>query len=179
MNATNPYAPPQAEVADISPVQFAFQPVRLWSPSGRIGRLRLLAYSTTIMAATQVASKILVAILKAMGAANPLLSILVLIVWIPTLVVLFLLYIQRAHDMDWGGWASLLWLIPLVNLIFVFKAGTLGVNRFGAAPPPNGIWVKIGAFVMFGIFFLGGILAAIAIPAYQQYVQRTHAATHR
>jgi hypothetical protein len=127
------------------------------------------------MATTQVAAMIL----KAMGTANPLLAILGLIIWIPTLVVLFLLYIQRAHDMDWGGWASLLCLIPLVNLIFVFKAGTLGVNRFGAPPPPNGIGVKIGAFVMFGIFFLGGILAAIAIPAYQQYVQRTHAATHR
>jgi hypothetical protein len=131
------------------------------------------------MVAVQVAATILAAILKEMGAANPLLSILSLIVWIPTLAVLFLLYIQRAHDMDWSGWASLLFLIPLVNLIFVFKAGTQGVNRFGAPPPPNGIWVKIGAFVIFGIFFLGGILAAIAIPAYLQYVQRTHAATHR
>src|SRR2546422_407905 len=40
-----PYAPPRSEVADVTDVPTSFQPVRIWSARGRIGRLRLLAYS--------------------------------------------------------------------------------------------------------------------------------------
>ena len=164
-------------VADSVPAALAFQPVRLWPPKGRIGRLRLLVYATSMILAIQIAAVIAVAMGRSMGAANTNPTIVGFLTWIAFLAGIFPLYIQRAHDMDWSGWASLVCMIPLVNLVFVFKAGTPGANRYGAPPPPNGVWVKIGAFVMFGIFFLGGILAAIAIPQYQQYVQRARAAS--
>jgi flagellar basal body-associated protein FliL len=66
-------------------------------------------------------------------------------------------------------------LIPFVNLIFLFIPGTDGENRFGKQPPPNrgvGIWIAI---LLVGIFLIG-VLAAIAIPAYQSYVKKAQAA---
>lgn len=47
--------------------------------------------------------------------------------------------IKRLHDIDMSGWYWLLFLIPLVNLIFGFyvfiiKDGTVGPNRFGEDP---------------------------------------------
>ena len=43
MSSPNPYAPPRASVADV-PAEEAFQPVKVWSARGRIGRLRYLSY---------------------------------------------------------------------------------------------------------------------------------------
>src|SRR5688572_28761825 len=42
--SNNPYAAPTADVRDIAGAQ-EYQEIRLWSASGRIGRLRYLAYS--------------------------------------------------------------------------------------------------------------------------------------
>ena len=40
--ASNPYAAPQADVRDLA---VEYQPINMWSPRGRIGRLRYLAYT--------------------------------------------------------------------------------------------------------------------------------------
>ena len=80
--------------------------------------------------------------------------------------------------MNLSGWFSLLALIPLVGLVWVFKGGTPGANRFGAPPPPNTLGVKIIACV-FPLIFVIGILAAIALPAYQQYTVKARAAQAR
>ena len=45
MESTNRFAPPGARVDDVAFASSGVQPVRLWPPSGRIGRLRFLAYS--------------------------------------------------------------------------------------------------------------------------------------
>ena len=82
-----------------------------------------------------------------------------------------MLTIQRAHDFDTTGWLSILMLIPLVNLLFWFIPGTDGENRWGAKTPPNTVLVLIGAWIVPVIFFIG-ILAAIALPAYQDYTKR-------
>ena len=87
----------------------------------------------------------------------------------------YTLSIRRAHDFHKSGWWALLSLIPLVNLIFVFIPGTDGENRYGNKTPPN----KGGAAILIvTVLFVAimGILAAIAIPAYQQYVNRAKAA---
>jgi len=45
---TNRYSPPAAAVADVALASDGYQAVRLWPPSGRIGRLRFLAYSLAL-----------------------------------------------------------------------------------------------------------------------------------
>ena len=90
--------------------------------------------------------------------------------WPPQIVL-----IQRSHDMNMSGWWSLAALIPIVGLVWVFKGGTAGTNRWGAPPPPNGPMVKIFGLLM-PVLFVVGILAAIALPAYQGYVTRAKAA---
>ena len=70
-----------------------------------------------------------------------------------------------------SGWFALLWLVPLANLAFWFIPGTDGANRYGAKTPPNGLGVVIGVWIV-PLLFVGGIIAAVSIPAYQDYVTR-------
>ena len=65
--------------------------------------------------------------------------------------------------------------IPIANLVIVvmmlFVSGTKGVNRFGPPPPPNKTWHWFAARGLPLIATIG-VLAAIALPAYQDYVER-------
>lgn len=174
METANPYAPPQASVRDIGATPAQFQTVNVWSFKGRIGRLRFLAYSMVAYLVLMLVS----AILAGLGAVMKMpgfVAFLPLLFIVPYVAVFALLTIQRSHDMDWSGWASLLAFIPIVGLIWIFRGGTAGENRFGAPPPPNTIWVKIGASIL-PLTVVVGILAAVTLPAYQQYVMRAKAA---
>jgi hypothetical protein len=91
--------------------------------------------------------------------------------WVAMVVISIMLTIQRSHDFNMSGWFALLWLVPLANFAFWFVPGTDGENRYGAKTPPNGIAVLIGAWLL-PILFVGGIVAAISLPAYQDYVKR-------
>ena len=162
--AANPYTPPRAEVADVGSDEF--QEVRIFSISGRIGRLRYLAYTTGISFAIMFVAGMLGALL-----GPSLLPVITAIAYIPVIILSIMFMIQRSHDMDWSGWMCFLGIIPLVGLIWIFKSGTQGENRYGPRPPPNTTGVKIVA-VVFPLIVIVGILAAIAIPAYQQYQQR-------
>jgi uncharacterized membrane protein YhaH (DUF805 family) len=172
MDTTNRFAPPGAQVDDIAIAADGVQPVRLWPPKGRIGRLRLLAYGVGLYVFF-----IVVTFVAALGAGfmhkSPTTATVVgLLVYF---VGAALLLIQRSHDMDLSGWWSIAAFIPLIGLFWLFKSGTAGANRWGAPPPPNGIGVKIiGLF--FPVLALIGILAAVALPAYQQYNLRAKAA---
>lgn len=44
MSAVNPYTPPRAQVDDVHAAVTEFSKPKVWSASGRIGRLRYLAY---------------------------------------------------------------------------------------------------------------------------------------
>ncbi|EJL72022.1 DUF805 domain-containing protein [Variovorax sp. 2RAF20] len=170
----NPYAAPRAEVADVYDGEARVQPVKLLSSKGRIGRLRYLSYSLVGYLLFAIVVGVIVAIF-ASSLSSTLASLLPLLIVIPYFVFFTLLSIQRSHDMGWTGWTVLLCLIPLVSLVWVFNPGTKGVNRFGAPPPPNGVGVIIGALLLPVIAAIG-ILAAIALPAYQQYTVKAKAA---
>ncbi|MBC5763701.1 DUF805 domain-containing protein [Ramlibacter albus] len=177
METLNPYAPPGAKVEDVAAVQHEVQPVRVFSSKGRIGRVRYLAYLTAAYFLVTIGAFVLafVATTARLQTAAGLAPVVVLLVYG---VFTVLKTIQRSHDMDWSGWSALLALIPFVGLIWLVKAGTEGSNRFGAPPPPNTLGVKILAWC-FPAIFLIGMLAAIAIPAYQHYTVRAKAAAQR
>lgn len=165
--AANPYTPPRAQVADVGNDEV--QEIKMWSASGRIGRLRYLAYTFGASFLVGLVGGVLGAAMGTAGAA------VMMLLYVPLLVFSVLAGIQRSHDMDWSGWMLLLAFIPFVGLIWIFKSGTKGPNRFGAPPPPNTTGVKILAFVM-PVIAIVGILAAIALPAYQNYVKRAQEA---
>ena len=93
---------------------------------------------------------------------------------LPPPTISIFLTIQRSHDFNTTGWMSLVLLIPIVSLIFYFIPGTKGANKYGLQPPPNGKAMTIAAILLATIFVLG-ILAAIALPAYQDYMVRAAA----
>lgn len=174
---TNPYAAPRAAVADVYNDDGAgVQPVKLWSAKGRIGRVRLLAYLFYSYILCTVVAGILGGIVGFAGLGSPTgIAVVTILTLIPYFVFYALAAIQRSHDMDWSGWMTFLALIPFVGLIWIFKRGTDGRNRFGAPPPPNGLGVVIGAWLL-PLIAVIGIAAAVALPAYQQYVQKAKAA---
>lgn len=163
MANVNPYQAPAATVADPGAET---QPVKLLSVAGRIGRARYIAYGFGLYFIVGVAAFIAGAALGEAGVVVLALGWLALVV-----LGLMLLTIRRCHDFNMSGWLSLLMLVPLVNLIFLFIPGTDGPNRFGPPTPPNGGGVLILAWLIPGLFVLW-IIAAIALPAYQDYAKR-------
>lgn len=174
METANPYAPPQASVRDIGATPAHFQTVDVWSFRGRIGRLRFLAYSMVAYLGMMLVS-VLISVVGVAMKTPTLISTVSLLPLIPYFIFVALLTIRRSHDMGWSGWMSLLAIIPIVGLIWIFKGGDAGQNRFGAPPVPNTRWVKIGASIL-PLTVVVGILAAVTLPAYQQYVMRAKAA---
>ena len=158
----NPYGAPHAAVGDAGE---QFQPVRIFAVSGRIGRARYILYTVVV--------SLLIMFLAGLAAAflGPLGIAVLAVGYLATFVISVMLTIQRSHDFNMSGWFSLLMFVPLAGLIFWFLPGTDGPNRFGARTPPNSTGVLIGAWLM-PVLFVGGIMAAVALPAYQQYVQR-------
>jgi uncharacterized membrane protein YhaH (DUF805 family) len=167
----NPYTTPTAKVTDPDE---EYGKIKVFSASGRLGRVRYIGYSFGL---TMLISILVAFLAAATGAsAGKGVAALVMVVGYGAIIVLSaLLTIQRAHDFNSSGWLALLVLIPLVNLIFWFIPGTDGENRFGRKTPPNGIGVILLACIV-PLIFIIGILAAIAIPAYSGYVQRAKAA---
>ena len=168
----NPYLAPGARLTEQTEVE-EFGEVGLFRNT-RIGRIRYMAYG---MAATMLfgfAGVLLGALLgafKASGAA----VVVFIAVYAGMAIFHAWLAVRRSRDFNVTGWLALLIFVPLANLVFLFVPGTDGSNRFGPKPPPNkgaGIFVVL-AFLVIAVI---GILAAIAIPAYQDYVKRAHAA---
>lgn len=154
----NPYAAPKAAVGDAADET---QPVNIFSVSGRIGRVRYVGYLIGLY--------ILFGVLSFL--AGLLAAPLAMVVWLAYAVLAFMLTIQRCHDFNTTGWLSLISLIPLVNLVFWFIPGSEGANHYGPRTPPNGTLAIVLVWILPAIAVVG-ILAAIAIPAYQSYVKR-------
>ena len=179
---SNPYNAPTAEMADMED-QGTYDP-KMFAVSGRIGRLRYLAYTWCAFILLYFVLGILAAIMIPMlmrggGQPSPAIFAFFALIYIPIFAIGFIYAKRRLNDLDQSGWLSLLILVPFINALFglylLFAPGTEGPNRFGPAPSKNSnavIWLIVIVFVgFFGI----GILAAISIPAYQNYVKKAHA----
>ncbi len=164
MQAVNPYSAPEAPVSDPAPE--GVSTVNIWSAKGRLGRIRYIAYSLGLGLLINLVSALLTGLVESSGAGG----FVMIAGGAGALYVHALLSVQRAHDFNTTGWLAILAFIPLLNFIFWFIPGTNGKNRFGHKTPPNGMFTTIVALIIPAIMVLG-IVAAIAIPAYQAYVQ--------
>lgn len=181
--ATNPYAAPnnlsEGELSDdarYAPKVFAF--------SGRVGRLRYLAYAFIYYLVFGLFLGVVAALVLPafQGEQTSVLSIVVMsflgLGYLAMLVMFVVLGRRRLNDQDSSGWWLLLWLVPVVNLIFMLYMllwpGSKGVNRFGVKPNKNSIGIILASLLLPVI--IGGVLAAVAIPAYQDYVVRAQQA---
>ncbi len=158
----NPYQAPAALVADAGD---ATQPVRVFSTAGRIGRARYIAYGFGLYLLSVFVGVLGARLFGDVGA------VLASVAWVAMAVLGVMLTIQRCHDFNMTGWLALLIVVPLANLVFLIVPGTAGPNRFGAPTPPNSVGVLVVAWLIPGIV-IAGMIAAIALPAYQTYLQR-------
>jgi uncharacterized membrane protein YhaH (DUF805 family) len=170
--AANPYRTPGAQVADQGTEELS--QVKLLSIAGRIGRVRYIGYSVGITLVFY-AFIALGAGLSAGAGIELLGGAIIVAAVIGMLIVAVMLTIQRCHDFDVSGWLSLLLIVPVAPLLFWIIPGTKGTNRFGAPTPPNSTGVVVLALILPILFFVG-IIAAIALPAYQSYVERARMA---
>ena len=181
---TNPYASPEAAMSDFSTEDETYEP-KIFSTQGRIGRLRYLGYSSFVSFVMLIVIGIVAAVLipalshksgTGHGSDGPAVA-LVGLMYIPLLAIAFIMAKRRLNDLDHSGWLSLLLIVPFVNffmgLYLTFFPGTPGANSYGPKPVKNS-WLIIVAFIL--PIPMIGILAAIALPAYQQYTVRAKAA---
>ena len=147
--------------------------IRFFDLTSRIGRLRYLAYAAALTLLL-IAGVLLGSVLAVVS--TTLCYAVIGVVYIGMLVLSIGFGVRRLHDQDKTGWLMLLMIIPIANLVLVvfllFIPGSDGENRFGPPPPPNSGWVIAGAICYIGLIPLAGILAAIAMPAYQDYMAR-------
>jgi len=169
MDDANRFAAPRTTVADVD--SDAVQPVRFWPPRGRIGRLRFLAYGLGLYVLFIVAAFGFGFLSALVGRDSALTTALAVLGFLAYLFAAAVLIVQRSHDMNMSGWWSIAAMVPIVGLVWVFKSGTRGANRWGPPPPPNGVAVTIFGLLMPVIVGIG-IVAAVALPGYQQYATR-------
>jgi len=177
MEANDPYQVPAADL-QFTPDFDSYDQSSVFSPKGRFGRLSYLAWGVVL----GVFSWILMGVFAVLGvdvtqgSANGavMAGIAMLVINLAVIVFGFIFGIRRLHDLDKSGWMILLFLVPIANLILIlyliFGRGSEGANRFGA-PRLTPSWEKWTGMLIFPLFFVVGILAAIAIPAYQGYVE--------
>jgi uncharacterized membrane protein YhaH (DUF805 family) len=144
------HASTKTEVDSVISDNTAFQGVKIFSVIGRIGRMRLLAYTGIGWLVQVIVFIIIVTILMALTSEESLdhfidlnFGIFFLITFFPFIVINLIWCIQRSHDMDWSGWTAILALIPIFWLVWVIKEGTPRVNQFGPPPQPNNLGIKI------------------------------------
>ena len=191
MSDTNPYHTPAATVADSFATAEAYQRVRMLSPEGRMGRVRYIGYSVGLTLAAMLLVMLVGGLTgvfglfldpgsgEGLGAAGLVGLGLIALLYLGALVISIFWGIQRLHDLNLSGWWVVTLFVPLINyiavpvltLVFWFVPGSKEANRFGAPPEPNTKGPIILAALMPALFVFG-ILAAIAVPAYQDYLER-------
>ena len=170
MTEQNPYTAPDAVLDGGHDVHY--EPT-IFSFSGRIGRLRYLAYSFGLSFLLMVVISFVTAFMGVMGGENSILAmvglVLVGILYVVVIVLTMGFAKRRFNDLDKSGWWMLTFLIPVVNLLvsiyLIFFPGTDGSNRFGPAPAANTTGVVILGWTI-PVLFILGMVAAIAIPQF-------------
>lgn len=155
-----------------------------WNASGRFGRRSyiawnmLLGFCFMIIGIIAAFSPGLFMDSSALAGSSMVATVLIGLAYLVMLYFSFVFTIRRLHDRNHTGWLSLLILVPLLNLIFIlyliFAKGDDRSNQYGPRRTTKA-WEKVLGLIYVLIFPIG-ILAAIAIPAYQDYVTRAQQA---
>lgn len=171
------YRAPKADLTRVP--DGGYDETRALSPKGRFGRIQYLAYSMMASIAGGVLFALLSVAMAAIGVKEGVgVTISLVVLDAILLPVTFIFVIRRLHDLDRTGWFSLAFIIPILNIIIalmlLFAPGTKGPNKYGPPPRPAG---KLAGFAVTAFFlvFIFGMLAAIAIPAYQEYAKAAQA----
>ncbi len=177
----NPYSAPNAELSELSDDD-TYAP-KIFSLNGRIGRLRYLGYLWALGIPFGIIFGVIAAVLiPALGPRSGArvgtgFSLMMFVIYVPMIAIGLIMARRRLHDLDHSGWFAVLAFVPLVNILFyvyvIFFPGTKGQNNFGLKPKENPALLWLVAVLMPLCFV--GVLAAIAIPAYQQYTIRAKA----
>lgn len=103
---------------------------KLFSMSGRIGRLEYFLIVVVVWIALIIAWGIIVA---ADSAAVTI--VLGIGTWLAAVVISVCAGVKRLHDFDQSGWLYLLFLVPIASFILLFvlllKGGSPGPNQYG------------------------------------------------
>lgn len=171
---SQPAETPVAGAAFIQPKPFAV--------SGRIGRVRYLAYSFIGMLLVMLAAVILGGVLGATGSSEQVSGATAqMVVGGLVLALTLILARRRLNDMGRTGWWGLLLLVPLLNLIatiwLVFGKGDDGANRYGLPPAPNSRSVIVLA--CFGPALFVGVVLYSGVDAYRTFSDKARSANSR
>lgn len=171
----NPYIAPTADMTTAPSDTATYQP-RIFSLNGRIGRLRFLAYSMLLSLITSIPLTVYV---YTQFAARAVPGPVQYLLYLPVYAAMVWLATRRFADIGNSRWWAALVVIPVVSLIpylyLLFKGGDEQANDYGPPPCANSRGVVAGALVL-PLVMIIGIMAAVAIPAYQGYVQKARAA---
>lgn len=173
---SDPYAAPTADISSPD-LEGEYNP-ELFSTQGRIGRLRYFAWGFLLNLIAYIPLMLLGIVAPNLLVGGGLSIIIVGVFFIALLVVSFFVTRRRLWDLDQSPWFFLLLLVPLVNIFFSLYLflwpGTQGSNKYGLQPAKNGLtpWLILG--IVFVVML--GIIAAVGIPAYQEYVETAKAA---
>ncbi len=173
MEAVNPYESPKSRTLNIT--SETYQP-KLFSINGRIGRIRYLAYSLIAMLVYGFVVSIIaaIAIPSISGASEAMMGFVIIALYAPLIIFSIFLMKRRLNDLNMSGWWQLIAYIPFIGALFALYMliwpGKKESNKYGPPPTKNSPVLVLAGLVM--PLFVAGILAAIAIPAYQDYVTR-------
>lgn len=180
MTELNPYSTPEA---DLTTEQDARYEPKFLSTKGRIGRLRFFAYNFAVQLVMLPFFGIVGFFTtpgpEVIGAMSSSLMVGMGFLYVVLIAFSIILGRRRIHDLNRSSWWLLLMIVPLLNFflgvyLMVFK-GTQGANNYGLAPISNSTGVKAMGMILPALFIIG-IMAAVGIPAYQEYQARVEQA---
>lgn len=183
-NDANPYRTPRSAIAPATPT--AYGEIKAFSARGRLGRVRYVGYSVGLGLSIGFAGGLLGGVTALLEGDDDLKGLLAggafVVLALVALVASVLFAVQRLHDFDARGWWALLAPVPLANVLFylmlLIMPGTRGPNRFGNPPPPNTAGAIVLALILPMVAVIG-MVAAVAVPAYQHYLERASEAGRR
>lgn len=148
-DAESPYAPPRASVGDALP---EFGTLKAFTFTGRIGRLRYLAWTMALTLVLMGVAGVFVSIGLSLIALTSTVGLVIgglvgTAICIAFIVVSVQISVQRLHDLGWSGWLYLLTLVPFVGgllpILLAVLPGNTAANQYGAPPPANSTAVKV------------------------------------